>query len=70
MGQEQKQEEKQQLILEAAEGFLLKCFDIIVRRVLYIFALHSYEGSSGTFYVNRNSISWQFPAWDTAKCLF
>lgn len=38
IGQEQKQEEKKQLILEAAEGFLLTCFGIIVRQVLYVFS--------------------------------
>lgn len=54
MGQELKQEQKQQLILEAAAGFLLRCFGITVRQVLYVFALRSCEGSSGTFYVNRN----------------
>lgn len=57
MGQEQKLEEKKQLILEAAEGFLLKCFGIRMRQVLYVFYLPSCEGSSGIIYVNRNSIS-------------
>lgn len=69
MGLEWKQEQKQQLILEAAEGFLLRCSGI-TERFLRVFVLCSCEGSSGTFYVNRNSISWQFPAWDTAICLF